>query len=488
MFALSFAPAPLTAPPLPPPPNSQVIACIGEPLEVREAGTTLDFCSEQVAAYAATISDWSNVVLAYEPIWAIGTGLTASPEQAQDTHAGLRKWFADNVSQQVADDLRIIYGGSASGATAPDLVAQPDIDGFLVGGASLKPEFVDIINAQGGAAAGSAKPITIGINGFGRVGRLVMRAARGNPLLNVVAVNHPSMTAEYMSYMFKYDSVHGTYPGTVDTAGDHMIVDDKPVKVLNARAPSSIPWGDAGVDYVVESTGRFLSTGHAGAHLKGGAKKVIVCAPSPDAPMYVMGVNHEDYNGADVVSNASCTTNCLAPVAKVLHDSFGITQGLMTTVHAVTASQNCVDGSSAKDWRGGRAAFDNIIPSSTGAAKAVGKVIPSLEGKMTGMAFRIPTANVSVVDLTVRLEKPASYDEVKAAMKTASDGPMNGILGYTDEALTSSDFVGDARSSIFDANAGLSLGDDFVKVVAWYDNEAGYANRVLDLIQHVDKH
>ena len=462
-----------------------VLACIGESLEEREAGVTTEKLFAQCAAYAATVTDWSKVVLAYEPIWAIGTGLTASPEQAQEVHEALRGWFKDNVSPQVAADLRIIYGGSASGATAPDLSSKPDIDGFLVGGASLKAEFIDIANCH--TSSGMTGPINVGINGFGRIGRLVMRAAKSNPMINIVAVNDPFIGKDYMEYMFKYDTVHGMYDGSVQTIDDKFMIDGKEIAVFNERDPAEIAWGSAGADYVIESTGIFLSKEAAAAHFKGGAKKVVVSAPSPDAPMFVCGVNLEKYDPSmDIVSNASCTTNCLAPMAKVINDEFGLTEGLMTTVHAVTATQQTVDGPSQKDWRGGRGACYNIIPSSTGAAKAVGKVIPELDGKLTGMSFRVPTANVSVVDLTCQLEKGASYDTIKAAIKAAADGPMNGVLEYTEDDVVSSDFVGHTASSIFDAKAGIALTDNFVKLVSWYDNECGYSNRCLDLITHMD--
>ena len=317
---------------------------------------------------------------------------------------------------------------------------------------------------------------------------LVMRAAQNDPMVNIVAVNDPFIPTDYMEYMFQYDTVHGEYTGSVNQVDDKTInIDGKDISVFGERDPANINWGSAGADYVVESTGVFTSTEKASAHMKGGAKKVVISAPSGDAPMFVMGVNEEKYESSmDVVSNASCTTNCLAPMAKVINDEFGIKEGLMTTVHAVTATQQTVDGPSQKDWRGGRAACYNIIPSSTGAAKAVGKVIPALNGKLTGMSFRVPTANVSVVDLTVRLEKGASYETICAALKDASEGKMVGILGYQNEDIVSSDFIGDTHSSIFDEKAGIALTDDFVKLVSWYDNEAGYSNRVLDLISHME--
>merc|ERR1711872_131498 len=303
---------------------------------------------------------------------------------------------------------------------------------------------------------------------------------------NVVAVNDPFITIDYMVYMFKYDSTHGVYKGDVHADGSDLVVNGHKIKVFNEMKPEAIPWSSAGAEYVVESTGVFTTLDKAKAHFTGGAKKVIISAPSADAPMFVMGVNEDKYSkDMTVVSNASCTTNCLAPIAKVLNDKFGIEEGLMTTVHAVTATQKTVDGPSGKDWRGGRGAAQNIIPSSTGAAKAVGKVIPELNGKLTGMAFRVPTADVSVVDLTVRLQKEASYEDICATIKEASQGAMKGILGYTDEDLVSQDFIGDARSSIFDAKAGIQLSKTFVKLVSWYDNEMGYSNRVIDLITYM---
>ena len=317
---------------------------------------------------------------------------------------------------------------------------------------------------------------------------LVMRAAQNDPMVNIVAVNDPFIDTKYMEYMFKHDTTHGIYSGDVSMIDETSIsIDGKPIKVFEEMDPSNIKWGDAGADYVVESTGVFTSTEKASAHMAGGASKVGISAPSPDAPMFVMGVNQESYDPSmDVVSNASCTTNCLAPLAKVINDEFGLKEGLMTTVHAVTATQQTVDGPSKKDWRGGRAACYNIIPSSTGAAKAVGKVIPDLNGKLTGMSFRVPTINVSVVDLTCRLDKGASYETICAAIKEASEGKMNGIHGYTNEDVVSTDFISDPHSSYFDEKAGISLTDDFVKLVSWYDNEAGYSTRVLDLIEHMD--
>lgn len=331
--------------------------------------------------------------------------------------------------------------------------------------------------------------INIGINGFGRIGRLVMRAAANKPNINIVAVNDPFIPVDYMEYMYKYDTVHGRCGQSVthDKDAKTLSINGNEIKVYGEMDPSKISWGDAGADYVVESTGVFTTTEKASMHMRGGAKKVVISAPSADAPMFVVGVNHDKYDASmDVVSNASCTTNCLAPLAKVVNDEFGIREALMTTVHAVTATQQTVDGPSQKDWRGGRAACYNIIPSSTGAAKAVGKVIPELNGKLTGMAFRVPTANVSVVDLTAVLEKGADYETICGKIREASEGGMKGVLGFQDEDIVSSDFIGDTHSSIFDKKAGIALNDNFVKLVSWYDNEAGYSNRVLDLISHME--
>lgn len=325
--------------------------------------------------------------------------------------------------------------------------------------------------------------LKIGINGFGRIGRLVMRAAKGNPNVKVVAVNDPFIPANYAAYMLKYDSTHGRFPGVVGSGEDHITVDGSKVTLFNEKDPSAIAWGKAGVDVVVESTGIFTSLEGAAKHQAGGAKKVVISAPSADAPMFVMGVNDSQYAGQSIVSNASCTTNCLAPLAKVIHENYKITKGLMSTVHAVTATQQVVDGPSVKDWRGGRGACFNIIPSGTGAAKAVGKVLPELNGVLTGMAFRVPTCDVSVVDLTITLGKAASYEEICATVKKAADGELKGILAYTDEDVVSTDFIGDPHSSIFDAKAGIALDGEFVKLVSWYDNEWGYSNRIIDLIQ-----
>lgn len=329
--------------------------------------------------------------------------------------------------------------------------------------------------------------IKVGINGFGRIGRLVFRAGIDRPDIEFVGINDPFMTPDYMAYMLKYDTMHGRFNGTVSFTDHSIIVNGKEVEFFAQKDPKDIPWGKVGAEYVVESTGVFLTKEKAQAHIDAGAKKVVMSAPSKDdTPMFVCGVNLDKYTSdMQFVSNASCTTNCLAPIAKVLHDSFGITDGLMTTVHSTTATQKTVDGPSAKDWRGGRAASGNIIPSSTGAAKAVGKVIPELNGKLTGMSMRVPTLDVSVVDLTVNLAKPAKYDEICAAMKKASEGELKGILGYTDEAVVSSDFLGDTHTSIFDAKAGIALTDTFVKVVSWYDNEIGYSNKVLDLVTYM---
>ncbi len=330
--------------------------------------------------------------------------------------------------------------------------------------------------------------LKMGINGFGRIGRLAFRASVGKPEIQVVGINDPFIDLDYMVYMLKYDTVHGRFDGTVEAKDGKLIVNGKAISVYGKMNANEIPWSECGAEYIVESTGVFTDIEKASAHMAGGAKKVIISAPSKDAPMFVMGVNQEKYTkDMNVVSNASCTTNCLAPLAKVIHDNFGIAEGLMTTVHAVTATQKTVDGPSKKDWRGGRAANYNIIPSSTGAAKAVGKVIPSLNGKLTGMSFRVPTSDVSVVDLTCRLEKPTTYDEIKAAVKKAADGDLKGILGYTEDEVVSSDFVHDSRTSIFDAGAGIMLSPTFVKLVSWYDNEWGYSCKVCDLAIHMSK-
>lgn len=331
--------------------------------------------------------------------------------------------------------------------------------------------------------------VNVGINGFGRIGRIVLRNAIEHGDLDVVSINDPFIDLDYMVYMFKYDSTHGRFKGTVEAKDGKLVINGKAIAVHGERDPANIPWGKDGAEYIVESTGVFTTEEKASAHLKGGAKKVIISAPSADAPMFVCGVNLEAYKPEyKVISNASCTTNCLAPLAKVVHDKYTIIEGLMTTVHATTATQKTVDGPSHKDWRGGRGASANIIPSSTGAAKAVGKVIPSLNGKLTGMSFRIPTSDVSVVDLVVRLEKGASYDELKQTIKTASESKeLKGILGYTDEEVVSTDFLGSTESSIFDAKAGISLNPNFVKLISWYDNEYGYSRRVCDLISYVAK-
>uniref|UniRef100_A0A060T9D2 Glyceraldehyde-3-phosphate dehydrogenase n=1 Tax=Blastobotrys adeninivorans TaxID=409370 RepID=A0A060T9D2_BLAAD len=330
--------------------------------------------------------------------------------------------------------------------------------------------------------------VKVGINGFGRIGRLVLRNAIANPEVEVVAVNDPFIAVDYAAYMFKYDSTHGRFKGEVSHNGDNLVVNGKNIKVFNEKDPAAIQWGSVGADYVVESTGVFTEQAKAEAHLKGGAKKVVISAPSKDAPMFVMGVNNESYTSdLKVISNASCTTNCLAPLAKVIHDKYGIVEGLMTTVHSLTATQKTVDGPSHKDWRGGRTASGNIIPSSTGAAKAVGKVIPSLNGKLTGMSLRVPTTDVSVVDLTTRLEKGASYDDIKKTIKEAAEGPLKGILGYTEDDVVSTDFLGDTHSSIFDAKAGILLNENFVKLISWYDNEYGYSARVVDLLVYIAK-
>ncbi|MBP6121413.1 MULTISPECIES: glyceraldehyde-3-phosphate dehydrogenase [Providencia] len=329
--------------------------------------------------------------------------------------------------------------------------------------------------------------IKVGINGFGRIGRIVFRAAQERSDIEIVAIND-LLDAEYMAYMLKYDSTHGRFNGTVEVKDGHLVVNGKKIRVTAERDPANLKWNEAGVDVVAEATGLFLTDETARKHIQAGAKKVVLTGPSKDdTPMFVMGVNHKNYAGQEIVSNASCTTNCLAPLAKVINDKFGIVEALMTTVHATTATQKTVDGPSHKDWRGGRGASQNIIPSSTGAAKAVGKVIPELNGKLTGMAFRVPTPNVSVVDLTARIEKPASYAQICQAIKEASEGELKGVLGYTEDEVVSTDFNGEKLTSVFDAKAGIALSDNFVKLVAWYDNETGYSNKVLDLITHISK-
>ncbi|EKT63669.1 glyceraldehyde-3-phosphate dehydrogenase [Providencia burhodogranariea] len=329
--------------------------------------------------------------------------------------------------------------------------------------------------------------IKVGINGFGRIGRIVFRAAQERSDVEIVAIND-LLDAEYMAYMLKYDSTHGRFNGTVEVKDGHLVVNGKKIRVTAEKDPANLKWNEVGVDVVAEATGIFLTDETARKHIQAGAKKVVLTGPSKDdTPMFVMGVNHKSYAGQEIVSNASCTTNCLAPLAKVINDKFGIVEGLMTTVHATTATQKTVDGPSHKDWRGGRGASQNIIPSSTGAAKAVGKVIPELNGKLTGMSFRVPTPNVSVVDLTVRLEKPATYAQICDAIKDAAAGELKGVLGYTEDDVVSTDFNGEKLTSVFDAKAGIALNDNFVKLVSWYDNETGYSNKVLDLVAHISK-
>jgi glyceraldehyde 3-phosphate dehydrogenase len=330
--------------------------------------------------------------------------------------------------------------------------------------------------------------VKIGINGFGRIGRLVLRIALERPGLEVVAINDPFIDLDYMVYMLKYDTIHGRFDGEVFVKDGKLVVNGSAITCFAEREAGNIPWSSTGAEHIVDSTGVFTTMDKASAHFKGGAKKVVITAPSKDAPMYVMGVNHNDYKpDQNIVSNASCTTNCLAPLAKIIHDKYGIAEGLMSTVHAITATQNTVDGPSGKDWRGGRAASGNIIPSSTGAAKAVGQVIPSLNGKLTGMSFRVPTLNVSVVDLTVKLDKPTTYDDIKATIKAAAEGEYKGIVVYTEEAVVSSDFIGEPATCVFDAAAGIMLNETFVKLVAWYDNEWGYSCKVVDFVEHMAK-
>lgn len=328
----------------------------------------------------------------------------------------------------------------------------------------------------------------IGINGFGRIGRLAFRAAVDRPDIEIVGIND-LVEPDYMAYMLKYDSTHGQFKGTIAVEGGNLVVNGKTIRVTAEKDPANLKWNEVGAEVIIESTGLFLTQESAQKHIDAGAKKVVMSAPAKDdTPTFVMGVNHKQLKADQhIISNASCTTNCLAPIAKVLNDKFGIEEGLMSTIHAVTATQKTVDGPSHKDWRGGRGAYQNIIPSSTGAAKAVGLVLPELKGKLTGMSFRVPVADVSVVDLTVRLKTPATYEQVKAAMKEASEGELKGILGYTEDEVVSEDFKGDARTSIFDAKAGISLNDHFVKVVSWYDNEWGYSNKLIDMVQEVGK-
>ncbi|KAI9792281.1 MAG: glycerol-3-phosphate dehydrogenase [Peltula sp. TS41687] len=333
-----------------------------------------------------------------------------------------------------------------------------------------------------------SQPTKVGINGFGRIGRIVFRNAIEHDDIHIVAVNDPFIEPKYAAYMLKYDTQHGQFKGEIKVEGNDLVVNGKTVRFYTERDPANIPWKDTGAYYIVESTGVFTTTEKAKGHLKGGAKKVVISAPSADAPMFVMGVNEKSYKSdIEILSNASCTTNCLAPLAKVVNDNFTIIEGLMTTIHSYTATQKTVDGPSAKDWRGGRTAAQNIIPSSTGAAKAVGKVIPELNGKLTGMAMRVPTSNVSVVDLTCRLEKSVTYDQIKEAIKKAAEGDLKGIMAYTEDEIVSSDLNGDTHSSVFDAKAGIALNEHFVKLVSWYDNEWGYSRRVLDLIAYIAK-
>ncbi|QDZ23608.1 glyceraldehyde-3-phosphate dehydrogenase [Chloropicon primus] len=382
-----------------------------------------------------------------------------------------------------AGTRRVGRGGQRKFVAGGERVARPQVvrrTGVVVVPGALSEGTVP------GAATGGEGKIKVAINGFGRIGRLVLRLSMERPDLEVVAINDPFIDSDYMAYMLKYDTVHGRYPGTVEHGEKKLVVDGHAMDCFSCMDPSEIPWSSVGADYVVESTGVFTTLDKAEAHLKAGAKKVVISAPSKDAPMFVMGVNHEEYDPQmKIVSNASCTTNCLAPLAKVLDDNFGIESGLMTTVHATTATQKTVDGPSAKDWRGGRGAASNIIPSATGAAKAVGKVLPHLDGTLTGMAFRVPTADASVVDLTVNLKKEATYDEVMSKLKEASETDMEGVLGFTEDPIVSTDVIGDKHSSIIDAKAGIALSPTFMKFVSWYDNEMGYANRVLDLITHM---
>merc|ERR1719194_40156 len=468
------------------------IFAIGEPLPVREKGieAVMETCKAQlvdIVPILKELEDKSRVVIAYEPVWSIGTGVTASPEQAQETHAALRAYLKEAVDEKTANEIRIQYGGSANAANAPDLSAQPDVDGFLVGGASLKPEFKEIVAAISSAKE-PAKAVGIAINGFGRIGRQVARIAMKDPETELKLVN-ASYDAEYLAYQMKYDSIHGRYDGTIEAKGDSLVVDGKTIALSHTRDPAEIPFTEHGAEYVCESTGVFLTDEKIQPHLKAGAKKVVFSAPAKDdSHTIVMGVNQDTYKtDMNCVSCASCTTNGLAPMVKAVNDAFGIKRGLMTTIHAMTASQPTVDGASKKDWRGGRAASGNIIPSSTGAAKAVAKVVPEVAGKLTGMAFRVPTIDVSVVDLTCELEKETTYEDICAEIKRRSEGDMKGFLGYCDEALVSTDFETCPISSTFDAKAGIMLDSTFVKLVAWYDNEWGYSCRVVDLIKYMAK-
>ncbi len=464
------------------------IVCVGESLVERESGKANESVGRQVEALRAASVDPNAVVLAYEPIWAIGTGKTATSSDVAEMVNYLKSKHGAG---------RVLYGGSVTPANAAELASK--CDGFLVGGASLDASaFSEIVNAAGQvvgtssapANAGGKRPLRIGINGFGRIGRLAARIASVDPSLEVVAINDPNGTADYMEYMMRYDSVHGQYrkqlshfKGNGESGSASLTINGVRSVIFSEKEPAKIDWPSVGVDVVMECTGKFKTVATAGAHR---ADKVVISAPSDDAPTFVLGVNESLYKpDMRVVSNASCTTNCLAPLAKVVHDKFGITQGLMTTVHAVTATQKTVDGPSNKDWRGGRAAGNNIIPSSTGAAKAVGLVIPELKGKLTGMSFRVPTVDVSCVDLTVNLNKPSTLKEINAVLKEASETYLRGILGYTEDAVVSTDFVSDPRSSIYDATASVAISPNMVKLVSWYDNEYGYSARLVDLARYV---
>jgi len=475
------------------------VFAIGEKLPEREKGlaATMAVCIKQLEQVKSLL-DPTKVVIAYEPVWAIGTGVTATPAQAQETHAAIRKWIAEAVSPAVAEKIRIQYGGSANAKNAPELSACPDIDGFLVGGASLKPEFADIVSAI--SAAKKWTPTKIGINGFGRIGRMVFQAICDQGLLgtelDVVGVVDMSTDAEYFAYQMKYDTVHGQFKHSVKVAApDTLCVNGHNIKCIQAsrEGPSALPWKSLGVEYVIESTGIFVEADKAKGHIDAGAKKVIISAPGKGAlKTLVMGVNNTEYDKAShhIVSNASCTTNCLAPLVHVLmKEGIGIEKGLMTTIHSYTATQKSVDGVSAKDWRGGRAAACNIIPSATGAAKAVGEVLPATKGKLTGMAFRVPTPDVSVVDLTFTSEKDTTIQEIDEKLKAASKSYMRGVLSFTSDELVSQDFVHNVNSSIYDSKATLQNNlpgeKRFFKVVSWYDNEWGYSNRVVDLLQHM---
>ncbi len=468
------------------------ILCIGETKEERDNNQTASSLQAQLNAVISKVgTDFSKVIIAYEPVWAIGVA-AATPATIGEAHQIIRNHIGNVLSADVAESISILYGGAVTKDNVPSIAAVAGVDGVLVGGASLDAaSFAGIVN---NAATDSNAPkrsgkLRVGINGFGRIGRIVARVCANDPSIELVAINDPFVDPEYMSYMMKYDSVHGRFNLPLDHTSKSLIINGVEAQVTAEKSVANLDWAAYDVDTVFECTGinKGLTETSAGGHIARGAKQVIISCPADNGvPTYVLGVNEEKYTADQtVISNASCTTNCLAPIAKILHDNYGIAAGLMTTVHAVTATQKTVDGPSMKDWRGGRAAGNNIIPSSTGAAKAVGLVIPELKGKLTGMSFRVPTIDVSCVDLTVQLTKGAPYEEIKAVMKEASEGKLKGILGYTEDAVVSQDFIGDSRSSIFDAEAGIALSDNFMKIVSWYDNEYGYSTRLVDLAKYV---